>query len=108
VEAELPVWPLSEHLVALLQLAHYSAIKERRQAMDTAMHALEQTADPKTDVAIRVVAWVSRGMHPADGWATRVTTRSRERGTEAHRPCSHPAVLHCLSTASQQQTGDEA
>jgi hypothetical protein len=25
------------------------------------MHTVEQTADPQTDAAIRVVAWVSRG-----------------------------------------------
>jgi hypothetical protein len=38
-----------------------AAVAERRQAVDTAMHAVEQTADPQTDAAIRVVAWVSRG-----------------------------------------------
>ena len=38
-----------------------AAVAERRQAVDTAMHAVERTADPQTDAAIRVVAWVSRG-----------------------------------------------
>jgi hypothetical protein len=38
-----------------------AAVAERRQAVDAAMHAVEQTADPQTDAAIRVVAWVSRG-----------------------------------------------
>jgi hypothetical protein len=39
-----------------------AAVAERRQAVDAAMHAVEQTADPQTDAAIRVVAWVSRGV----------------------------------------------
>jgi hypothetical protein len=39
-----------------------AAVAERRLAVDAAMHAVEQTADPQTDAAIRVVAWVSRGM----------------------------------------------
>ncbi|MBV8916841.1 MAG: hypothetical protein JOZ76_01925 [Bradyrhizobium sp.] len=39
-----------------------AAVAERRQAVDTAMHTVEQTADPQTDAAIRVVAWVSRGV----------------------------------------------
>jgi len=39
-----------------------AAVAERRQAVDTAMHSVEQTADPQTDAAIRVVAWVSRGV----------------------------------------------
>jgi hypothetical protein len=38
-----------------------AAVAERRQAVDGAMHAVEQTADPQTEAAIRVVAWVSRG-----------------------------------------------
>src|SRR5262249_9627449 len=38
-----------------------AAVAERRQAVDVAMHAVEQTADPQTEAAIRVVAWVSRG-----------------------------------------------
>lgn len=39
-----------------------AAVAERRQAVDAAMHTVEQTADPQTDAAIRVVAWVSRGL----------------------------------------------
>ncbi len=39
-----------------------AAVAERRQAVDTAMHSVEQTADPQTDAAIRVVAWISRGV----------------------------------------------
>jgi hypothetical protein len=39
-----------------------ATVAERRQAVDTAMHTVEQTADPQTDAAIRVVAWVSRGV----------------------------------------------
>jgi len=39
-----------------------AAVAERRQAVDVAMHTVEQTADPQTDAAIRVVAWVSRGV----------------------------------------------
>ena len=34
---------------------------ERRQALDVAMHSVEQTADPQTEAAIRIVAWVSQG-----------------------------------------------
>jgi hypothetical protein len=36
-------------------------VNERRQALDAAVHSVEQTADPQTE-AIRVVAWVSRGV----------------------------------------------
>jgi hypothetical protein len=39
-----------------------TAVTERRQAVDTAMRAVEQTADPQTEAATRVVAWASRGM----------------------------------------------
>jgi hypothetical protein len=39
-----------------------AAVTDRRLALDTAMHAVEQTADPQTDAAVRIVAWVSRGM----------------------------------------------
>jgi hypothetical protein len=35
-------------------------VNERRQALDAAVHSVEQTADPQTEAAIRVVAWVSR------------------------------------------------
>jgi hypothetical protein len=39
-----------------------AAVNERRQAMDAAMHLVEKTADPQTEAAIRIVAWVSRGV----------------------------------------------
>jgi hypothetical protein len=39
-----------------------AAVNERRQAVDAAMHNVEHTADPQTDAAIRIVAWLSRGM----------------------------------------------
>jgi hypothetical protein len=38
-----------------------AAVAERRQAVDAAMHSVEETADPQTDAAIRMVAWLSRG-----------------------------------------------
>ena len=38
-----------------------AAVAERRQAVDVAMHSVEQTADPQTDAAIRLVAWLSHG-----------------------------------------------
>ena len=40
------------------------AAADRRQKIDFAgfLDRVEQTADPQTDAAIRVVAWVSRGM----------------------------------------------
>jgi hypothetical protein len=38
-----------------------AAVAERRQAVDTAMHSVEETADPQTNAAIRLVAWVSHG-----------------------------------------------
>jgi hypothetical protein len=38
-----------------------AAVTERRQAVDVAMRAVEQTADPQTEAAIRVVAWTSLG-----------------------------------------------
>jgi hypothetical protein len=37
-------------------------VNGRRQALDTAMRSIEQTADPQTDSASRVVAWLSRGV----------------------------------------------
>jgi hypothetical protein len=44
-----------------------AAVNERRQAMDVAMHSVEKTADPQTEAAVRVVAWVSRGLlQPTD------------------------------------------
>jgi hypothetical protein len=38
-----------------------AAVNERRLALDTAMHAVAQTADPQTDAAIRMVLWASHG-----------------------------------------------
>jgi hypothetical protein len=38
-----------------------AAVAERRQAVEAAMHGVEQTADPQTEAAIRVVAWASLG-----------------------------------------------
>jgi hypothetical protein len=39
-----------------------AAVNERRQAVDVAMRTVEHTADPQTEAAIRIVAWVSRGV----------------------------------------------
>ena len=39
-----------------------AAVNDRRQSLDTAMRAVETTADPQTEAAVRIVAWVSRGM----------------------------------------------
>ncbi|MGY4304642.1 hypothetical protein ACVIJ6_001885 [Bradyrhizobium sp. USDA 4369] len=39
-----------------------AAVAERRQALDAAMSAVSQTADPQTEAAIKLVAWVSRGV----------------------------------------------
>lgn len=38
-----------------------AAVAQRQQALDVAMRSVEQTADPQTDAAIRIVAWLSRG-----------------------------------------------
>jgi hypothetical protein len=38
-----------------------AAVADRRQLLDAAMRSVEQTADPQTEAAIRMVAWVSRG-----------------------------------------------
>jgi hypothetical protein len=38
-----------------------ASVAERRQAVDTAMHSIEETADPQTNAAIRLVAWLSHG-----------------------------------------------
>jgi hypothetical protein len=38
------------------------AVTARRQSLDDAMHAVGQTADPQTDAAIRVVAWLTGGL----------------------------------------------
>jgi hypothetical protein len=37
------------------------AVADRRQSLDSAMHDVEQTADPQTEAASRIVAWVSMG-----------------------------------------------
>jgi hypothetical protein len=37
------------------------AVNERRQALDTVMQAVGQTADPQTDAASRIVAWATHG-----------------------------------------------
>ena len=39
-----------------------AAVTERRHAVEVAMRSVEQTADPQTESAIRIVAWASRGM----------------------------------------------
>jgi hypothetical protein len=39
-----------------------AAVNDRRQAVDVAMRTVEHTADPQTEAAIRIVAWVSRGL----------------------------------------------
>jgi hypothetical protein len=38
-----------------------ATVADRRQVLDVAMRSVEQTADPQTEAAIRIVAWVSRG-----------------------------------------------
>jgi hypothetical protein len=38
-----------------------ATVNERRQSLDLATHAIEQTADPQTEAAIKIVAWVSVG-----------------------------------------------
>lgn len=38
-----------------------AAVTERRQALDVAMRAVEQAADPQTEAASRIVAWLSLG-----------------------------------------------
>ena len=39
-----------------------AAVAERRQILDTAMASVGQTSDPQTEAAIKLVAWVSRGV----------------------------------------------
>jgi hypothetical protein len=39
-----------------------AAVNERRQAVDLTMRSVEQTADPQTEAAIRIVAWATHGM----------------------------------------------
>ncbi|HLX18188.1 MAG TPA: hypothetical protein VKS24_23610 [Bradyrhizobium sp.] len=38
-----------------------AAVAGRRQILDTAMASVGQTADPQTDAAVKLVAWVSHG-----------------------------------------------
>jgi hypothetical protein len=38
-----------------------AAVAGRRQILDTAMTSVGQTADPQTDAAVKVVAWVTHG-----------------------------------------------
>src|SRR5882724_3573328 len=44
-----------------------AAVTERRQAVDVAMRSVEQTADPQTESAIRIIAWASRGLLQPSG-----------------------------------------
>lgn len=37
-------------------------VAERRQVLDSAMASVGQTADPQTEAAIKLVAWVSHGL----------------------------------------------
>ena len=39
-----------------------ATVNERRQALDMTAQAVAQTADPQTDAAIRIVAWISHGL----------------------------------------------
>jgi hypothetical protein len=39
-----------------------AAVAERRQILDTAMASVGQTADPQTDAAIKLVAWITHGV----------------------------------------------
>jgi hypothetical protein len=39
-----------------------AAVIERRHAFDSAMQSVAQTADPQTEAAIKLVAWLSRGL----------------------------------------------
>jgi hypothetical protein len=39
-----------------------AAVAERRQILDTAMASVVQTADPQTNAAIKLVAWLTQGM----------------------------------------------
>jgi hypothetical protein len=38
-----------------------ATVNERRQALDAAMKSVEQSADPQTEAAVRIVGWISRG-----------------------------------------------
>jgi hypothetical protein len=39
-----------------------AAVVTRRQALDTAMQSVAQTADPQTEAAVKLVAWLSHGL----------------------------------------------
>jgi len=39
-----------------------AAVAERRQILDSAMTSVGQTADPQTNAAVKLVAWISQGM----------------------------------------------
>jgi len=39
-----------------------AAVAERRQILDSAMASVGQTADPQTNAAVKLVAWISQGM----------------------------------------------
>jgi hypothetical protein len=39
-----------------------ATVIERRQGLDRVMHQVEQIADPQTEAAIRIVAWISHGL----------------------------------------------
>jgi len=43
------------------------AVADRRQVLDAAMRTVEQTADPQTEAAVRIVAWVSHGVLQPNG-----------------------------------------
>lgn len=43
------------------------AVTDRRRSLDAAMKSVEQTADPQTEAAIRIVAWLSLGMLKPSG-----------------------------------------
>jgi hypothetical protein len=38
------------------------AVTDRRRALDSAMHDVEETADPQTEAASHIVAWASHGL----------------------------------------------
>jgi hypothetical protein len=38
-----------------------AAVNDRQQALDAAMQAVGQTADPQTEAAVRIVAWATHG-----------------------------------------------
>jgi len=44
------------------------AVTERQRALDAALSSVEQAADPQTDAAVKIVAWLSAGTaKPAAG-----------------------------------------